>query len=187
MKLWWKTHDYLYDSSEHLYFRDQRFFTQQEKNGKKVFWSRGNGWVLAGIARTVDNMPASYKHKKSLLSVYNDMIKKVVSLQQADGSWHTSLLDPASYPHKEISGIGFYAYAILWGLNKGILDKNIYWPVAKKARVAMVEEVKENGMLGYIQPIGAAPDLVNEHSTEIYGVGAFLLAGTEMYKYLQKK
>lgn len=187
MKLWWKTHDYLYDSTEQLYFRDQRFFKQQEKNGKKVFWSRGNGWVLAGLARTVDNMPANYKHKKRLLSLYNDMIKKVVSLQQPDGSWHTSLLDPASYPNKEISGTGFYTYAILWGLNKGILDKNTYWPIAKKAWAAMVEEVKENGMLGYIQPIGAAPDLVNEHSTEIYGVGAFLLAGSEMYKYLQRK
>lgn len=187
VKLWWQTHDYLYDSTEHLYFRDQRFFTQQEKNGKKVFWSRGNGWVLAGLVRVLDNMPENYTDKPKFKSLYKEMIAKVASLQQPDGSWHTSLLDPASYPNKEISGTGFYAYAILWGLNNGMLDKATYWPIALKSWKAMMQELKQDGMIGYIQPIGAAPDLVNEHSTEIYGIGAFLLAGTELYKYMSKQ
>lgn len=186
VKLWWKTHNYLYDSTEQLYFRDQRFFTQKEKNGKKVFWSRGNGWVVAGLVRVLDNMPETYTDKPKFKSLYNEMIAKIVSLQQPDGTWHTSLLDPASYPNKEISGTAFYTYAILWGLNNGMLDKKTYWPIAFKSWKAMMQEVKQNGMIGYIQPIGAAPDLVTEHSTEIYGIGAFLLAGTELYKYVKK-
>ena len=49
-RLWWKTTDYLYDKQERLFYRDSRFFDQRERNGRKLFWSRGNGWVLAGLA-----------------------------------------------------------------------------------------------------------------------------------------
>jgi rhamnogalacturonyl hydrolase YesR len=125
-KLWWKTTDYLYDPKEHLYFRDQTFFDKTEKNGKKVFWSRGNGWVLAGLVRVLQNTPENYPGRKKLVNLYKDMSERVASLQQADGSWHASLLDPESYPIKETSGTGFYTYALLWGINNNILKKKKY-------------------------------------------------------------
>jgi unsaturated rhamnogalacturonyl hydrolase len=184
VKLWWKTTAYLYDPAEHLYFRDQTFFEKKEKNGKKVFWSRGNGWVMGGLVRMVDNMPANYPDRKKFIALYKDMAAKIASLQQPDGSWHASLLDPDSYPVKETSGTGFYTYALLWGLNNGTLDKATYWPVVKKAWKALSACVHPDGMLGYVQPIGAAPDKVDENSTVIYGVGAFLLTGTQLYKYM---
>jgi rhamnogalacturonyl hydrolase YesR len=187
VKLWWKTTDYLYDSSEHLYSRDGSFLQKKEKNGKKVFWSRGNGWVFAGLARVLQNMPKNYPDRKRFERLYKDMAAKIASIQQPDGSWHASLLDPASYPIKEMSGTGFYTYGFAWGLNNNLLDKKTYWPVAQKAWVALNLAVHPDGMLGYIQPIGAAPDKVDENSTEIYGVGAFLLAGSEIFKYVKKK
>jgi rhamnogalacturonyl hydrolase YesR len=114
------------------------------------------------------------------------MVSRVAGLQQADGSWHASLLDPASFPVKEMSGTGFFCYAITWGLNQGILEKQQYLPVVEKSWKAMVSAVQDDGMLGYVQPIGASPDAVNANSTEVYGVGAFLLAGTQLYEYLNK-
>jgi len=186
IKLWWKTTDYLYDPSEKLYFRDGSYFQKKEKNGQKVFWSRGNGWVLAGMARVMENMPANHPDKKRFEQLYKDMASRIAALQQPDGSWHASLLDPESYPVKETSGTGFYCYALLWGLNHGLLDAKTYWPVAKKAWAALVTSVHPNGMLGYVQRIGAAPDNVTYESTEVYGVGAFLLSGTQLYQYLQK-
>jgi len=114
------------------------------------------------------------------------MAAKVASLQQPDGSWHASLLDPESYPIKETSGTGFYCYAILWGLNHGLLDKGQYIPVAKKAWTVLISSVQPDGMLGYVQPIGASPDKVNAQSNEVYGTGAFLLAGGQLYQYLKK-
>ncbi|WP_300602029.1 glycoside hydrolase family 88 protein [Niabella sp.] len=184
-KLWWKTTDFLYDPSEQLYFRDESYFNKKEKNGQKTFWSRGNGWVLGGLVRMLENMPANYPDKPRFEKLYKDMIAKVVSLQQSDGSWHASLLDPESFPIKEMSGTGFFCYAILWGLNHGLLDKATYWPAAKRAWDVMVSSVNADGMLGYVQRIGAAPDKVNAESTEVYGVGAFLLAGTQLYHYLK--
>ena len=121
--LWWKTTDYLYDPSEDLYFRDQNFFNRKEKNGQKVFWSRGNGWVIAGLARVLENIPASNRERLKFIKLYKEMVSPIASLQHADGSWDASLLDPESYPAKETSGTGFYTYAILWGINNKILNK----------------------------------------------------------------
>lgn len=185
-KLWAKTTDYLYDNEEHLYFRDGSFLQKKEKNGKKVFWSRGNGWVLGGLVRVLDNMPANYPERKKFEAQYKDMIAKIASIQQADGSWHASLLDPESYPPKETSGTGFYCYAILWGLNHKLIDEKTYWPVVKKGWAALTSAIHPDGMLGFVQRIGAAPDSVDFNSTEVYGVGAFLLTGTQLYEYVNK-
>lgn len=132
-KLWWKTTDFLYDKEEYLYFRDESYFEKREKNGKKMFWSRGNGWVMGGLVRMLSNMPKNYPDRPKYIKLYKEMAAKIASIQQADGSWHSSLLDPESYPVKETSGTGFYTYAILWGLNNGILDKKTYWPVIEKS------------------------------------------------------
>lgn len=185
VKLWWKTTEFLYDPTEKLFFRDESFFNKREKNGQKIFWSRGNGWVLAGLVRVLENMPKNHPDRAKLVQLYQDMVGKVASLQQPDGSWHASLLDPASFPVKEMSGTGFFSYAIAWGLNHGLLEKKQYLPVVEKSWKALVSAVHDDGMLGYVQPIGASPDAVNANSTEVYGVGAFLLAGTQLYQYLK--
>jgi len=179
-KLWWKTSDYLYDNKERLFFRDSRYFTKKEKNGEKVFWSRGNAWVLAGLARVLEYMPEDYWDRRYWVAQFRDMASRIAGLQQADGTWHASLLDPASYPGKETSGTGFYCYAMAWGINHGILDASQYTATVDRAWEALVGCLHPNGMLGFAQPIGAAPGYVNYEDTELYAVGAFLLAGKEM-------
>src|SRR5215211_2885612 len=141
LNLWWKTTDYLYDKKEHLYFRDQSFFDKKEKNGQKVFWSRGNGWVLAGLVRVLENMPEKHPQRKTFIKLYKEMADRITSLQQDNGSWHASLLDPDSYPVKETSGTGFFAYGLLWGINHKILKKKKYFPIVEKAWKAMVSSV----------------------------------------------
>ncbi|WP_207221175.1 glycoside hydrolase family 88/105 protein [Pseudoduganella lutea] len=186
LKLWWKTSDFLYSPEERLYFRDESYFDKREKNGKKVFWSRGNGWVMAGMVRVLSNMPSDHPGRARLLGQYRDMAARIAGLQTADGTWHASLLDPASFPVKETSGTAFYTYAILWGLNNGVLDRATYWPVVEKAWPALVSAVQTDGKLGYVQPVGAAPDKVDANSTETYGPGAFLLAGSELLKFVNQ-
>jgi len=179
-KLWWKTSDYLYDKDEHLFFRDSRYFTQKEKNDKKVFWSRGNGWVMAGLVNMLSKMPKNYPDREKFILEFKQMAKKIAILQQSDGTWHASLLDPESYPNKETSGTGLFCYALAWGVNQKILSYNQYYPVISKAWKALTASVHADGKLGYVQPIGASPDKVTADDTEVYGVGAFLLAGSQM-------
>lgn len=180
--LWWKTTDYLYDPQEHLYFRDGSFLHKTEKNGKKMFWSRGNGWVMGGMVRVMENMPPDYPDRARWVKLYRDMASRIASLQQPDGTWHSSLLDPEDYPIKETSGTTFYCYALAWGINHGLLDRKQFAPAARKAWQALAGCVHPNGMLGYVQRIGGAPDKVSDRDTEVYAVGAFLLAGSEMMK-----
>lgn len=180
--LWWKTTNYLYDPKEHLYYRDSRFFHRKEKNGQKVFWSRGNGWVMAGLVRILQNMPKDYYDRSRWIKLYKDMAAKIASLQQPDGTWHSSLLDPANYPSKETSGTTFYCYALAWGINHGLLKRKQFAPVAWKAWKALVDCVHPNGMLGYVQRVAGSPGKVSYDDTEVYAVGAFLLAGSEVFK-----
>lgn len=185
--LWWKTTDFLFDDSEDLYFRDQRYLNQREANGKKMFWARGNGWVMGGLVRMINNMPADYKNKNRFVELFKKMSARIASLQQPDGTWHTALLDPASYPSKETSGTGFYAYALAWGIRNGYLSQKEYFPVLQKAWAALVSSVHPDGKLGYVQKIGEKPGAVDFESTEVYGPGAFLLTASELYQLLQPK
>lgn len=182
IKEWWRTTDYLYDKDEHLYFRDSTYFKKTEANGKKVFWSRGNGWVMGGIVRVLQYLPMNHPERPRFEQLFKDMAAKILTCQQPDGLWRASLLDPDSYPLKETSGSGFYTYALAWGVNQGLLEKEKYEPAVRKAWAALVSCVDADGKLTHVQPIGADPKKFAADSTEVYGVGAFLLAGSEIYR-----
>ena len=175
-RMWWKSTDYLYDEDEHLYYRDSRFF------GTKTFWSRGNGWVLAGLARVLQNMPADYAERPRYVALFKEMAAKVATLQQPDGYWRSNLLDPKALPNPETSGTGFYVYALAWGVNEGLLDRAKVEPVIRRGWSALEKAVQPNGMLGWVQRIGDQPGATSESTTEIYGVGALLLAGSEVVR-----
>jgi len=189
-EMWWEATAYLFDPGESLYYRDDRFRIKEdgsgrrEPNGQKVFWSRGNGWVLAGIARVVDYMPEDYPDRGKYITLFKEMTEKIVSLQGSDGLWKASLLYPEGHAHGETSGSGFYCYAIAWGINQGILEREAYLPVVLRAWNGMNSAVHTDGKLGWVQQIGAAPAEIHANMTEVYGVGAFLLAGSEIMKLL---
>ena len=182
VKNWWKTSAYLYDSQEHLYFRDSTYFEQREANGKKIFWSRGNGWVIGGLARVIPYLPADHPDRARFVKQFQEMSERILAMQQADGLWRSSLLDPASFPLKETSGSGFFCFGFAWGVNQGFLDRAKFEPAARKAWSALVACVTPEGKLTHVQPVGADPKKFDAEETESYGVGAFLLAGSEIYR-----
>lgn len=178
----WRTTDFLYDKDEHLYFRDSTYFNKQEANGKKVFWSRGNGWVLAGIVRCLQYLPMNHPDRPRFEKLFKEMAEKVASLQQTDGTWRASLLDPADFPMPEASGTALFTYGLAWGVNQGLLDRAKYEPVVRKAWPALVSFVNAEGKLTHIQPAGSEPVKFDAESTQPYGGGVFLLAGSEVYR-----
>jgi len=185
-RLFWKTTDYLYDRDEFLYYRDSRFFYQREPNGRKVFWSRGYGWVLAGIALVLQDMPDDYGDRARWVMIFKQMAGKVASLQGEDGYWRASLLDPGSRPNPETSGTGFFVFSLAWGINRGLLDRATFEPAVRRGWLALVRALRADGMLGWVQRIGDQPGATSAETTEVYGVGAFLLAGSELHKLAQK-
>lgn len=177
---WWLTSSHLYDPAHHLYSRDATFLDKREANGAKLFWSRGNGWVLGGLARVIPYLPADYPSRERYVAQFREMAKEVASIQGPDGLWRSGLLDPGAYPSPEVSGSAFFTFALAWGINSGLLDKETYEPVVAKAWKGLLQHVYADGRLGSIQRIGGAPDSVNPGGSYVYGVGAFLLAGSEL-------
>ena len=184
-KMYWITADYLYSKEDSLMYRDDRYFKRLSENGKKIFWGRGNGWVIASIPRILDLMPAEYPTRQKYENMYREMAAILFELQGKDGLWRTSLLDPGYHDAGEVSGSAFFIYAMAWGLNNGMLDEK-YRPHVEKGWIALCKNVDKNGRLGNVQPEGIDPRKFNEESWHVYGTGAFLLAGSEMYKLLSK-
>lgn len=176
------TYEYLYDKRQHLFFRDDEYFEKKEANGQSVFWGRGNGWVFAGLPLIMKELPSDFENKKFYENLFVEMADKIAGLQDKEGYWHASLLDPGSYPNPETSCTGLYTFALAWGVNNGYLDKAKYQPVVEKGWKALTEAVDSTGKLCWVQPVGADPRKVTREMTAVYGVGAFLLAGTEMMK-----
>ena len=179
---WWKVSDYYYDTEEHLYFRDQTFFKNREPNGEKVFWSRGNGWVVGGLVRVLEYLekddPLRPKYEQQL----KEMCDRLAEIQSEDGLWRAGLLDTVAHVQPETSGSAFYVYGLAYALNQGILDMVEYAPIVEKAYHGLIGFVEENGRFTGIQPIGDKPVDYKNNNSMPYGVGAFLLASTEMYK-----
>ncbi|MGH9586204.1 MAG: glycoside hydrolase family 88/105 protein, partial [Acidobacteriaceae bacterium] len=183
---WWITSNLLYNQQEHLFSRDVTFLNKHEPNGQKLFWSRGNGWVMGGLARVLAVMPEKYPTRQKYVEQFQQMAARVAELQGDDGLWRPGLLDAQAYPLPENSGSGFFVYALAWGINHKLLDRKKYLPVVKRGWAGLVSHIYESGRLGCIQPIGAAPGAYKATSSYVYGVGAFLLAGSEVMELSKK-
>jgi rhamnogalacturonyl hydrolase YesR len=177
---WHITADLLWDPDEHLFFRDKSYLDKREKNGKKIFWSRGNGWVMGGLAQVLTYLPVNDPRRPYYVEKFSQMATIVRSLQSDDGLWRPGLLDAADYPYAEVSGSAFFVYALAWGVHHGLLDEAQYRPVVERGWSGLVKHIYADGRLGSIQPIGAAPDAYTPGSSYVFGVGAFLLAGSEV-------
>ncbi|MDD4922022.1 MAG: glycoside hydrolase family 88 protein [Bacteroidales bacterium] len=175
-------YDSLYDKKEKLFYRDNTRIPLREKNGAKQFWGRGNGWVYAGLPLVIDNLPANCPSRAFYISLFTEMSEAVINSQCEGGEWRASLLDPDSFKMPENSCSAFMCYGIAWGIRKNYLPKKKFMPVLEKGWQSLVKAVHEDGMLGYIQPIGFAPEAAGYDATDVYGVGAFLLAGSEISK-----
>jgi unsaturated rhamnogalacturonyl hydrolase len=179
---WAKTSTLLYDPAAHLYSRDATFIPKTEKNGQKVFWGRGEGWVMGGLARTLQYLPKDDPARAKYVTQLKDMSAALAKLQRPDGLWGAGLLDPKAYEQPEISGSALITFGMAWGVNEGILDRKVYEPVIAKAWAGMLQHVYADGRLGDIQQTGSAPAAFKPSASYTYGVGGFLLAGSEIRK-----
>ncbi len=179
----WQTSDLLYDTRRHLYFRDITFLHQTDLRGNPIFWSRGEGWVMAGLARTLEYLPRSDPDYGRYRMQLQQMAAAVAALQdRKDGLWHSDMLDAEDYPQPEVSGSSLITFALAWGVNERVLDRAAYLPVIAKAWRGLVGQVYADGRLGNIQPIGSTAAYYPPSSSYDYGVGAFLLAGAQIVR-----
>lgn len=205
----WDVYGALFEIEENLFYRDIRYMPgfsgefeksmirpnsipheearksyvyQKTKNGEKVIWSRGNGWALAGLARILKYLPADHVNYERYKTVFIKMAAGLKKCQQADGFWYQNLADPKDHGGKESSGTGFFIYGLAWGINNGILSREVYFPVVEKSWVALVSVVSEEGKVQWGQLVGSSPYKILQEDSHEYVSGMFLLAASEMYK-----
>ena len=182
----------MFDKEEQLYYRDGKYVYPKHKTeaGKKDFWARGDGWVLAGLAKVLADMPEDYAHRPLFLQRFRQLAEGVSRCQQKDGYWTRSMLDATQAEGPETSGTAFFTYGLLWGVNNGILPAKQYAPTIDKAWKYLYETaLQPDGSIGYVQPIGEKPDpsrTVNAKSQAPFGTGAWLLAACEYTKYIKQ-
>ena len=179
----------MYDKDEQLYYRDAKYIYPKVKtaNGGKSFWARGDGWVLAGLAKVLADMPKDYQHRDFFVQRFRELAEGVARVQRPGGYWSRSMLCEEDAPGPETSGTAFFTYGMLWGVNNGLLDRATYVPVIDKAwKYLTTVALQEDGSVGFVQPIGEKPDptkTVDARSQANFGVGAFLLAACEHLRY----
>jgi rhamnogalacturonyl hydrolase YesR len=185
----WEMYDYmenglgLFDTNASLWYRDATYIypLATNANGGPVFWSRGNGWVFAGLARVLQQMPTNGPHYQDFLTMFQTMAPALTAVQGTDGMWRTSLTDPAQFPSPETSGTGFFTYGLAWGIRSGLLPAAEYSNAVILAWNGLTNlALNGQGLVGYVQPSAAQPGPVCATNTEDYGVGAFLLACSEI-------
>ncbi len=180
----------LYNAAEKLWWRDKDFVPPyKEPNGEDCYWSRGNGWVVAALVRVLSQLPKTDLHYNEYLQDYKDMLALLLPIQRSDGYWNVSLHDPTHFGGKEVSGTSLFIYGMAWGINNKLIDKKTYLPAILKAWNAMTNEcVHPDGKLGFVQGTGKEPKdgqpVSYDHTPDFedYGLGCFLLAGSEIYK-----
>jgi unsaturated rhamnogalacturonyl hydrolase len=174
---YWEAAAQLFDSTTGLFWRNPPSASQTS------FWSRGNGWVIAGTARILDHLPASDPKRGAYITQLQTMAAAIAPLQnQTDGLWRSNLLDASQYPNPETSGSGFFVYAMAWGVSRNLLDATKYLPVVRKGWDGLVSAVNAQGAVGWVQGVGTAPGPATQTGTAPYAAGAFLLAGSEVAK-----
>ncbi|MCC9165800.1 glycoside hydrolase family 88/105 protein [Pontibacter harenae] len=180
----------LYNPEDGLWWRDADFVPPYKApNGEDCYWSRGNGWVVGALVRVLDTLPKDAPHREEYEKTYLEMMEALMPLQREDGFWNVSLHDPNHFGGKETTGTALFTYGMAWGVNNGLLDPKMYKPAIAKAWNAMEKEaVHPNGFLGYVQGTGKEPkdgqpvSYTSKPDFEDYGLGCFLLAGTEIIR-----
>ncbi|WP_298330353.1 glycoside hydrolase family 88 protein [Asticcacaulis sp.] len=181
-KEWRRTAARLWVEQDRLFLRDERFKDQNHlgTGGKPIYWARGNGWVMGGLVRVLDAMPAEFEGRAFYVDIFKKMASRLIELQQADGLWRSDLNDPKGYPEAETSGSAFFVYALAWGINHGLLDRATYQPAVTKGWAALNRHILPNGLIGAAQKTGDRPVPTKPTDVGPYATGAYLLAGIEV-------
>lgn len=181
------TYDFLYDKSEKLFFQDASYFSLKEKNGRKIFESKGNGLVFGGLALVISDLPKDWPGRQFYVSLFKNMAYRLKLLQCDDGTWRKGLLgDVGDYPNMDMGGTALFTYGLAYGINNEMLPRADFEPVVFKAWDALTRCVTTEGVLDYKQAMDAGIGDDYPAKDEVTDVGAFLAAGSEVYKLVKR-
>jgi unsaturated rhamnogalacturonyl hydrolase len=187
----------LYNLTDHLWCRDSNYLANYKASDgttQKCYWSRGNGWVFAGLARTLDVLPSTDAHFSEYSNTFQQMAAALIPVQRSDGFWNMNLAYTNDYPGPESSGTAMFTYGLAWGIHHGYLDAPTYLPTVIKGWNALTTfalhptSTTNGGFIGFVQSSGSSPTnnppvtYTAQPDFDDFTLGALLLAGSEIYQ-----
>ena len=171
---------YLYDSNTGLYFHC--YYNDETLNGV-AHWGRCNGWLAVAQTELLNNLPADHPKRPELLKFLLRQIVGFSRYQDTSGLWHQLLDKPDSYLESSVTGM--FVYTVAHAVNQGWISPR-YISIAQNGWEGLAKEVTEDGQLLNVcigtnieENIRFYYDRPRE-TNDTHGLGAFLLAGTEM-------
>lgn len=107
------------------------------------FWSRGNGWMAAGMTELLSDLPDDNTNKPRILKEYVKMMQTLKNYQNNDGLWNQLIDESNSW--SETSSTAMFTYAMVTGVKKGWLDAVEFVPVVRKAWTGLVGYITFRG------------------------------------------
>ena len=196
----------LYDEETGLFYRDKNYIFDPNAqydpngdgnnqkispNGKKILWSRGNGWAMAALTKVLQDLPDSRQDdRKEYEAVFKKMAATLIEVQGDDGFWRMNLDDYDHDIRPETSGTVFFAYGLTWGINNGLLDKETYYPAVKKAFLGLnANAIRPDGLVGRSELISAYPNpkcSLGIGSSQSYAPAATVMFLSELSKLVEQ-
>jgi len=109
------------------------------------FWGRGNGWVAAGLAELLSELPENNEYYQLISEGYRKMMNALLEYQSKDGMWRQLIDNEQAWA--ETSSTAMFGYAITVGVKKGLLPEDKFTPAYQKAWKALVEYIGEDGKI----------------------------------------
>lgn len=181
-----KFNRYIYDSATGLYFH--AYYNDENTNGV-ARWGRCNGWVALAQTELLNNLPANHPKRAELIKLLLRQIIGFSRYQDTSGMWHQVLDKPNSYEESSVTAM--YVYTVARAVNQGWIHP----------RYLSIAQIGWNALAKKVTPDGQVPDICIGTSVEedilyyynrpkelndTHGLGAFLLAGTEMIRAKDK-
>ncbi len=109
------------------------------------FWGRGNGWMAAGLAEMISELPEDHPMYPEIIEGYKKMMHSLLLFQAEDGMWRQLVDNDSAW--EETSCTGMFGYAICMGVSKGILTDPSYLEAYEKAWLALTDYINDEGKI----------------------------------------
>jgi sialate O-acetylesterase len=109
------------------------------------YWGRGCGWYAAGMTEILSVLPTDHPQRERILAGYRKMMTGLLQYQSEDGLWRQLVDRPESWV--ETSGSAMFTFAMVSGVKNGWLEAEKYGSAARRAWLALVAKLDQNGNL----------------------------------------
>ncbi|MDR1723210.1 MAG: glycoside hydrolase family 88 protein [Tannerella sp.] len=178
--------EHLWDERHELFYH--AWYDDIGQNGV-AHWGRCNGWVVMAQVELLAQLPADHPQRAELLQLFLRQIVGYSRYQDASGLWHQLLDKPDTYLETSVSAM--FTYAIAKGVNEGWIDERYEYVAAQGWEGVAIRILADGQVEGICMGTGistAVSYYANRPTplNDIHGLGAILLAGSEMLKLYAK-